>query len=183
MRKIVSLTALFSAGSLLLSGTVGAQIGTEGESYPTSPPAATEPSVPHNPEARDPAVISPEPTESDASEQQAESSTEPAQEPIPLATSKPTQEQTLVSSGALVGTTVKDLQGEEIGELRELMIDLQSGRIVYAVMASGGVLGMGEKSLAVPWETFKVGLEKDELIVQMDKDKLQTAPTYEMSQR
>ena len=56
------------------------------------------------------------------------------------------------------------------------MIDPQSGRIVYAVIASGGVLGMGGKSLAIPWETFTVGLEKDALVVEIDKDKLQRPP-------
>ena len=117
------------------------------------------------------------------SAEQGQRSTEATHESIPLATSKPAQQQTLVSSGALVGSTVKDRQGEKLGELRELMIDPQNGHIVYAVVASGGVLGMGKKDLAVPWETFKVGLEKDELVVEIDKDKLQTAQPYEMSQR
>ena len=42
---------------------------------------------------------------------------------------------------------------------------------------------MGEKSLAIPWEALKVGLEKNELIVDIDKDKLQTARPYAMSER
>jgi sporulation protein YlmC with PRC-barrel domain len=187
MGKIVSLAALFSAGSLLFSGGAWAQQGTESESYAPPPSAATEPAVPHNPEAQEPAVVSHKATEANSSEpsseHQAQRANGPDQESIPLATSKPAQQQTLVSSGALVGTAVKNLQGEKLGDLRELMIDPQTGRVVYAVLASGGVLGMGEKSLAIPWETLKVGLGKEELIVEIDKDKLQTVPPHEMSQR
>jgi sporulation protein YlmC with PRC-barrel domain len=187
MRNIASLTALCSAGSLLLSVVAWAQPAMEDKSYTPPPPAVTEPSVPPVQEAKEPAVVSQEATDPDAfkasDEQQVQRATEPAEESIPLATSKPTQEQTLVSSSAFIGTAVKNLQGEKLGNLQELMIDPQSGRVVYAVLASGGVLGMGEKSVAIPWETLKVGLEKDELIVEMDKDKLQSAPAYELSHR
>jgi sporulation protein YlmC with PRC-barrel domain len=184
MRKIVSLIALFSVGSLLFLFVRGAHTDTD-ESHPASPPAAaTDPSASHTQGTREPADISHEATDSDSSDPSAEPHSDKlVQESIPLAASKPAQQQTLVSSSAFVGTTVKDLQGEKLGELRELMIDPQSGRIVYGVMATGGVLGMGEKPLAIPWETFKVGLEKDELIVEIDKDKLQAVPNYEMSQR
>ncbi|HEV8718008.1 MAG TPA: PRC-barrel domain-containing protein [Candidatus Binatia bacterium] len=174
MDKTLSFIALLSAGSLLFSGTTWAQQGTEGEDRPTSPPAMSEPSTSH------------QATDSDSFERSAEPgqrSSEATHESIPLATSKPAQQQALVSSSALVGSTVKDRQGEKLGELRELMIDPQNGHIVYAVVASGGVLGMGKKDVALPWETFKVGLEKDDLIVEIDKDKLQTAQPYEMSQR
>src|SRR5262245_11726005 len=139
MDKIASLTALFSAASLLFSLGAWAQQETESESYAPPPPAATEPAVSHK--ATD--VNSSQPS----SEPQAQRATEPEQEAIPLATNKPAQQQTLVSSSALVGTAVKNLQGEKLGNLRELMIDPQTGHVVYAVLASSGVLGMGEKSL------------------------------------
>jgi sporulation protein YlmC with PRC-barrel domain len=186
MNKIVTLTALVSAGSLFLSIGAWAQQGTEDELTPPSA-AATEPAVSHGREAQEPAAVSDQSAASESMEQPSDQpvqhSSETPKESIPLATSKPAQQQTLVSSSALVGTAVKNPQGEKVGDIRELMIDPQSGRIVYAVMASGGVLGMGKKNLAVPWETFKVGLEKDELVVEIDKDKLQSAPTYEVSQR
>src|SRR5262245_35231959 len=186
MKKLAILTALLLAGNVFLSIGVWAQQGTDDEFSPPPTPA-TEPAASHNYEANEPTggseqQAADEPVEH-PSDQPVHGSNDTSKESIPLATSKPAQQQTLVSSSALVGTAVKNLQGEKVGDIRELMIDPQTGRIVYAVMASGGVLGMGEKSLAVPWETFKVGLEKDELVVQIDKDKLQSAPTYEVSQR
>jgi sporulation protein YlmC with PRC-barrel domain len=185
MRKIASLTALYFAGSVLLSAVAWAQSATEDEGYTPPPPAVTEPSVSPEREAQEPAAVSQEATDPHeaSAEPRSQGSTEPVEESIPLATSKPTQEQTLVSSNAFVGATVKNPQGEKLGSLQELMIDPQSGRIVYAVLASGGVLGMGEKSIAIPWETLKVGLKEDELVVEVDKDKLQAAPPYEMSRR
>ena len=179
MNKISTLTALVSAGSLFFAISTWAQQRTEDEFSTPPPVAATESSVSHDHEAPAPTAAADQPAATDPVDQPSDTT----KESIPLATSKPAQQQTLVSSSALVGTAVKNLQGEKVGDIRELMIDPQTGRIVYAVMASGGVLGMGEKSLAVPWETFRVGLEKDELVVEIDKDKLQSAPTYEVSQR
>jgi sporulation protein YlmC with PRC-barrel domain len=176
MDKTISLIALLSAGSLFFSGAAWAELGTENEDQPMSPPAVSEPSASHPHQAANADV------ERSAAPQD-QHSAKAAEESIPLATSKPAQQQTLVSSTALVGSTVKDLQGEKIGEIRELMIEPQNGHIAYAVVSSGGVLGMGKKDLAVPWETFRVGLQKDELIVEIDKDKLQSAQPYEMSQR
>ena len=79
--------------------------------------------------------------------------------------------------------TVNNLQGEKLGDLQELMIDPQTGRIVYATLASGTVLGMGGKPLDMPWEALKVDLGKDGLIVEVDNDKLQAGSSYDMSQR
>jgi sporulation protein YlmC with PRC-barrel domain len=187
MKKILSLTTLGFAASLFLSLGAWAQQNTEDELSTPPPAATTVPAPAHDYEDQAPTAAANQQPASLAAEhsshEQVAPSDQSAQESIPLATSKPAQQQTLISSRALVGTAVKNQQGEKVGDIRELMIDPESGRIVYAVMASGGVLGMGEKNLAVPWETFKVGLEKDELVVQIDKDKLQSGSSYEVSQR
>ena len=187
MKKMLPLSALGFAASLFLSLGAWAQQNTEDEVSTPPSAATTVPSPAHDYEDQAPTAAANQQPASVAAEhpdhEQVLPSAQSARESIPLATSKPAQQQTLISSRALVGTAVKNLQGEKVGDIRELMIDPESGRIVYAVMASGGVLGMGEKNLAVPWETFKVGLEKDELVVQIDKDKLQSGSSYELSQR
>ena len=88
-----------------------------------------------------------------------------------------------MSSSALIGTMVKNTQGEELGKIQELMIDPQSGRISSAVLSFGGVLGINEKRIEIPWDKLQVGLGKKELIVEMDKEQLQSTPSAETVQR
>ena len=50
------------------------------------------------------------------------------------------------------------------------------------VLSFGGTLGMGEKRLTIPWETLRMGIDKNELVVEMEKDKLSPAPGVETTQ-
>ncbi|WP_018861521.1 MULTISPECIES: PRC-barrel domain-containing protein [unclassified Thioalkalivibrio] len=69
---------------------------------------------------------------------------------------------------------------EEIGEINDLVID-QDGRIVAVVIGTGGVLGMGEKDVAIAWDRIDRSTENDEvkLYIDMDEDTLKEAPEYE----
>lgn len=96
-------------------------------------------------------------------------------QPIPLAQSKPPQQKPLVSSKALEGKTVKDNQSNEVGKIEELMVDPNSGSVQYAVLASGGMLS--KERLAIPWETLRMGLGKDDLIVELDQNQLPKLPS------
>jgi sporulation protein YlmC with PRC-barrel domain len=111
---------------------------------------------------------------------QEQTQTQPAsQETIPLSKSKPTQQEIKISSSTIIGTTVKNTQGEDLGTIKDLMIDTQGGRVTSAVLAVGGTLGMGAKQVEIPWDTLKLGLSKEELLVQMDKEQLQNATGVE----
>ena len=57
----------------------------------------------------------------------------------------------LVSSDDVVGTPVHARDGTEVGHIDHVMIDMVTGKIAYAVMAFGGVLGFGEEQHPVPW--------------------------------
>ena len=56
----------------------------------------------------------------------------------------------------LIGMNVRDAQGRGIGEIEDLVVDLQNGRVQYAVLGFGGFLGLGEKLFAFPMSAFKV---------------------------
>jgi sporulation protein YlmC with PRC-barrel domain len=96
----------------------------------------------------------------------------PAQPTLPLATSKPTQQDTLVPSSTIMGTVVQDRQGGEVGKIQEFMIEPQSGRIRRIVVSFGGTLGINEKRVEIPWEALSIGLGKEELVVEVDKEQL-----------
>lgn len=56
----------------------------------------------------------------------------------------------LLSASTIEGTPVQNQAGEDLGEINELMIDLEKGRIAYAVLSFGGFLGLGDKLFALP---------------------------------
>jgi hypothetical protein len=57
----------------------------------------------------------------------------------------------LMGADTLLGNDVYNKDGDDLGDIKEFMIDMASGKIAYAVLSYGGVLGMGDKLFAVPW--------------------------------
>jgi len=57
----------------------------------------------------------------------------------------------LVRTDDVIGVNVKNLQGEDIGEVKEIMLDKVSGEVEYVVLSYGGFLGMRDKLFALPW--------------------------------
>ena len=86
----------------------------------------------------------------------------------------------LITAGEVTGTNVY-LQGEEMGTVEDILIDKVSGRAVYAIMAFGGFLGMGEKQHPLPWSTLKYDESRGGYVVNLEKTMLQNAPTFDQS--
>jgi sporulation protein YlmC with PRC-barrel domain len=59
-----------------------------------------------------------------------------------------------IASDSLLGTTVKDQQGKDIGKVSKLMIDPGEGKVTSVVISSGGTLGMGGKEVSLPWSAL-----------------------------
>lgn len=85
----------------------------------------------------------------------------------------------ILSATSIVGDDVKNAQGENLGDIKDLMIDVNSGNIEYAVLSFGGFLGMGDKYFAVPWESFSVDLNHKCLVLNVDKETLKDAPGFD----
>ena len=85
----------------------------------------------------------------------------------------------MLSAKSLIGTEVVNLQNEKLGKLEELMIDLTTGRVGYAVLSFGGILGLGEKFFAVPWASLTVDEEHEKLVMDAHKDRLANAPGFD----
>lgn len=88
----------------------------------------------------------------------------------------------LLSSSTLSGTNVKNLQGENVGEIKDLMIDWRNGTVAYAVLSFGGFLGLGEKLFAIPMEAFDFnhhhGVDAH-VVLDIDKERLEDAPGFD----
>ena len=84
----------------------------------------------------------------------------------------------LMSAGSLIGDDIYNLKGEKIGDLKEIMLDMHTGRVSYAVLSFGGFLGMGEKLFAVPWQALTLNAANKRLILDIEKSRLETAPGF-----
>jgi sporulation protein YlmC with PRC-barrel domain len=87
----------------------------------------------------------------------------------------------VVESKRLIGTRVKDAQNKDIGEIDQLLVDPQSGRVSHAVIGVGGLMGIGESHVVVPWSDVKLSRDRDNpdrVVVMMDRATLERAPRY-----
>jgi Uncharacterized conserved protein len=85
----------------------------------------------------------------------------------------------MLAASTIEGTGVQNEAGEDLGEINELMIDLEKGRIAYAVLSFGGFLGMGDKLFALPWEVLSISPSGDVFILNVPREKLEQAPGFD----
>jgi len=85
----------------------------------------------------------------------------------------------VVSASKIIGEAVINRQNENLGKIHELVIDAQDGRLAYAVLSFGGFMGMGNKLFAMPWKAFEFAKNENKLVLNVDKEKLKTAPGFD----
>lgn len=85
----------------------------------------------------------------------------------------------VLSTSAIIGDTVVNRAGENLGKIEELMLDLEKGRVAYAVLSFGGFMGMGEKLFAIPFEALKLDDSREHFTLDVDKAKLKNAPGFD----
>ena len=86
----------------------------------------------------------------------------------------------LIKGSKFIGADVENPQGQNLGDIKDVVIDRASGRIAYAVVSFGGFLGMGEKLFAVPWGAFsQPKADKETFMLDVDKERLKNAPGFD----
>ncbi len=85
----------------------------------------------------------------------------------------------IMAASTLEGNDVVNGKGEDLGEIKEIMIDVPSGRVAYAVLSSGGILGMGDKLFAIPWSALTLDTENKCFILNVDAELVQNAPGFD----
>jgi sporulation protein YlmC with PRC-barrel domain len=85
----------------------------------------------------------------------------------------------LMGADTLLGNDVYNSANESLGTIKELMIDMGSGNINYAVLSFGGFLGMGDRLFAVPWGALKLDTENKRFILNASKEQLKSAPGFD----
>lgn len=79
----------------------------------------------------------------------------------------------------MIGDGVRNPRGEDLGEIEEVMIDLETGCVAYAVLSFGGFLGLGDKLFAMPWKALRMDPEEKVFILDIEKERLKNAPGFD----
>jgi sporulation protein YlmC with PRC-barrel domain len=88
----------------------------------------------------------------------------------------------LMSAGALRGHMVVNRNGETLGEIEEIMLDVPRGCIAYAVMGIGGFLGVGEHRVALPWTALTHDTDRQCFLMDAAPAAFENAPGLERNQ-
>lgn len=78
----------------------------------------------------------------------------------------------------IIGTEVQNKQGDHLGKITDLMVDPEDGRIAFAVLSRGGILGIPTRFIAVPFAALTPGMDKRVFLLDASKDKIAAAPTF-----
>jgi sporulation protein YlmC with PRC-barrel domain len=159
MNKISTFTVTASIVSLLLAPAAFA--GQELDSQEETRSPQTHEQAPASPTQKDQGTLMPS------------APTELAGQPMPGGKAL------LFKASKLIGYSVKNKQGEEVGEIEELVINSQDGRIAYAVLSFGGFLGMGDKLFAIPWKSLTPIPDQQSFSLDIDKEKLAETPGFD----
>jgi sporulation protein YlmC with PRC-barrel domain len=85
----------------------------------------------------------------------------------------------VLTARSIMRDKVVNPQGENLGDIKDLMMDVNKGCIAYAVLDFGGFLGIGSKYFAVPWESFTIDEQNEQLVLNVDKQRLKDAPGFD----
>ena len=85
----------------------------------------------------------------------------------------------LMGADTLMGEDVYNHKDEDLGDIKEIILDMRSGKVAYVVLSFGGFLGMGEKLFAVPWNALTLDTVNKRFILNVEKDRLNDAPGFD----
>ncbi|MFP5390109.1 MAG: PRC-barrel domain-containing protein [Gammaproteobacteria bacterium] len=85
----------------------------------------------------------------------------------------------LMGADTLLGDSVVNSQEESLGDIKEIMLDMRTGQVAYAVLSFGGFLGMGEKLFAVPWQALHLDTHNKRFVLDVEKERLKNAPGFD----
>lgn len=87
----------------------------------------------------------------------------------------------VMAADTLEGCTVVNAAGEDLGDIQDIMIDVRTGRVAYAVLSYGGVLGIGNKLFAIPWDALTLDAERRCFMLDIERERLDRSPGFDKS--
>lgn len=84
-----------------------------------------------------------------------------------------------LAATSIVGDPVESTNGEQLGKIDDIMINIQSGTIEYLVVEYGAFFGIGGKLFAIPFSELKVNPNRRAFVLNKEKDYLKNAPGFD----
>ncbi len=85
----------------------------------------------------------------------------------------------ILTATSIIGDRVENRQGEHLGRIKDIMLDLQRGNIAYIVLEYGGFMGVGEKLFAIPFDDLDLDQTQQKFMLDVDKEQLDRAPGFD----
>ena len=85
-----------------------------------------------------------------------------------------------LTASSIMSDKVQNETGEHLGEIKDIMIDLSTGKIDYFVIEFGGFLGIGIKYFAIPFSLLRVDPDKKVFLFDQSKEMLRKAPGFDI---
>lgn len=85
----------------------------------------------------------------------------------------------VMGANTLIGDKVHNKKQEHLGGIKEIMLDMRTGQICYAVLSHGGVFSIGEKLFAVPWSSLTLDSANKSFVLNIAKDRFDNAPGFD----
>jgi Uncharacterized conserved protein len=87
----------------------------------------------------------------------------------------------VLRASEVVGKSIRNVQGEKLGAVNDLAVDLEAGRIVYVILSHGGMAGIGTKYVAIVPQLLSNAPGDATVRLNLSKEKLEAAPTIDPS--
>lgn len=87
-----------------------------------------------------------------------------------------------LTASTLMGADLHSTRGEDLGEVSDVVLNAEGGSS-YLVVSHGGFLGMGDKEIAIPFDSAKISRDGDIVYVNMTEEQLEKAPSFEPRDR
>jgi hypothetical protein len=84
-----------------------------------------------------------------------------------------------MAASTLEGTQLISSDGAEVGKISNIMLDVRSGRIAYAVLSEGGFLGMGTNLHAIPWNALTLDTDGECFHVSIAAQRIKDDPGFD----
>jgi len=85
----------------------------------------------------------------------------------------------IIRASDIEDARVRNPQGEDLGSIKDIMIDTSAGCIAYAALSFGGFMGLGDKLFAIPWEALRYNAADETFVLDISKERLENAPGFD----
>ena len=84
-----------------------------------------------------------------------------------------------MGADTLNGNDVYNRDCQDLGDIKEFMIEMATGKVAYAVLSFGGILGIGDKLFAVPWKALTLDTVNKRFTLNVPKASMKDAPGFD----